>query len=63
MVRQGTGLGGRAFLPGAKVEFYAALFGARRDVYAVRWENARTGKSGWMPAVEGGWRKGASLGG
>ena len=44
--------------PDAKVEFYAALFGARRDVYAVRWENARTGKSGWMPAVEGGWRKG-----
>jgi superfamily II DNA or RNA helicase len=42
----------------AKVEFYAALFGARRDVYAVRWENARTGRSGWMPAVEGGWRKG-----
>lgn len=42
----------------AKVEFYAALFGARRDVYAVRWENARSGKSGWMPAVEGGWRKG-----
>ena len=46
--------------PQAKVEFYAALFGARRDVYAVRWENARTGKSGWMPAVEGGWRKGRS---
>jgi superfamily II DNA or RNA helicase len=44
----------------AKVEFYAVLFGARRDVYAVRWENARTGKSGWMPAVEGGWRKGRS---
>lgn len=44
--------------PQAKVEFYAALFGARRDVYAIRWESARTGKSGWMPAVEGGWRKG-----
>jgi TOTE conflict system primase-like protein len=42
----------------AKVEFYAALFGARRDVYAVRWENARTNKSGWMPVVVGGWRKG-----
>ncbi|WP_257955535.1 TOTE conflict system archaeo-eukaryotic primase domain-containing protein [Nocardioides sp. B-3] len=42
----------------AKVEFYAALFGARRDVYAVRWDNTRTGKTGWMPAVEGGWRKG-----
>jgi superfamily II DNA or RNA helicase len=44
--------------PQTKVEFYLALFGARRDVYAVRWENARSGKSGWMPAVEGGWRKG-----
>jgi superfamily II DNA or RNA helicase len=43
----------------AKVEFYAALFAARRDVYAVRWENARHGKSGWMPAVEGGWRRGS----
>ena len=44
----------------AKVEFYAALFAARRDVYAIRWENARSGKSGWMPAVEGGWRKGSN---
>src|SRR5438445_6763058 len=31
----------------AKVAFYAALFAARPDVYAVRWENARSGKSGW----------------
>ncbi|MEU0157201.1 TOTE conflict system archaeo-eukaryotic primase domain-containing protein, partial [Micromonospora fulviviridis] len=31
---------------------------ARADVYAVRWENARTGAAGWMPAVAGGWRKG-----
>jgi hypothetical protein len=45
--------------PQDKVAFYAALFGARRDVYAVRWENARSGKSGWMPAVAGGWRKGS----
>ncbi|HVH95286.1 MAG TPA: hypothetical protein VM688_10245, partial [Nocardioidaceae bacterium] len=43
----------------AKVDFYAALFAARRDVYAIRWENARYGKAGWMPAVEGGWRKGS----
>lgn len=43
----------------AKLAFYAALFGTRTDVYAVRWENARYGKSGWVPAVEGGWRKGA----
>jgi hypothetical protein len=43
--------------PEKKVQFYAALFGARTDVYALRWENARSGKSGWMPAVEGGWRR------
>jgi len=43
--------------PADKVAFYAALFAARTDVYAVRWENQRTGKSGWMPAVAGGWRK------
>ena len=30
------------------------------DVYAIRWENARTGRSGWSPAVEGGWRKGTN---
>ncbi len=24
-------------------------------MYALRWENARTGKSGWGPAVRGGW--------
>jgi superfamily II DNA or RNA helicase len=44
--------------PSAKVAFFAALFGARTDVYAVRWENARTGRAGWLPAVRGGWRKG-----
>jgi hypothetical protein len=33
-------------------------FRARADVYAVRWDNPRTGVSGWMPAVAGGWRKG-----
>jgi hypothetical protein len=41
-----------------KVARYADLFRARTDVYAVRWENNRTGASGWMPAVAAGWRKG-----
>jgi hypothetical protein len=45
--------------PTEKVRFFSALFAARTDVYAIRWENARTGSSGWMPAVAGGWRKGA----
>jgi superfamily II DNA or RNA helicase len=44
--------------PTVKVGFFADLFSARRDVYAVRWESARTAKSGWMPAVAGGWRRG-----
>ena len=38
--------------------FYAALFSARTDVYATRFDNPRTGKGGWVPAVRGGWRKG-----
>jgi hypothetical protein len=42
----------------AKVAFFAAMFAARRDVYALRWENTRSGRSGWTPAVRGGWRKG-----
>src|SRR5438034_1026035 len=42
----------------AKVALFGALFGARTDIYAVRWENDRTGRAGWLPAVRGGWRKG-----
>jgi superfamily II DNA or RNA helicase len=39
----------------AKVEMFRALFVGREDVYALRWENDRTQKSGWGPAVRGGW--------
>ena len=46
--------------PAMKVAFFRALFAARTDVYAQRWENARSGRSGWMPAVRGGWRKGVT---
>ena len=41
-----------------KLALFADRFRARSDVYAVRWENTRTGAAGWMPAVAGGWRKG-----
>lgn len=44
--------------PEAKVALFGALFAARTDIYAVRWENTRTGRGGWLPAVRGGWRKG-----
>ena len=38
--------------------FFGALFAARTDVYAVRYDNPRTGKAGWIPAVRGGWQQG-----
>lgn len=44
----------------AKLRFYAKMFRCRTDVYAVRWENRRDGRSGWMPAINGYWRKGMS---
>jgi superfamily II DNA or RNA helicase len=47
--------------PEAKVRLFQDLFRARNDVYAVRWENSRDGRSGWVPAVAGGWRKGANI--
>ena len=42
----------------AKIAFFGALFAARTDIYATRWDNPHTGKHGWIPAVRGGWRKG-----
>ena len=48
--------------PEAKVALFGALFAARTDVYAVRGENTRTGKAGWLPAVRGGWRKSVTPG-
>jgi superfamily II DNA or RNA helicase len=43
--------------PEVKVAFFGALFAARSDVYAVRYDNRRTGRSGWVPAMAGGFRK------
>jgi hypothetical protein len=44
--------------PETKIRLFHNLFRARTDIYAVRWENQRDGRSGWMPAVAGKWRKG-----
>ena len=41
--------------PEEKLALFRSLFGARSDVYALRWENPATAKSGWSPAVRGGW--------
>ena len=40
-----------------KVLFFRQLFAGRDDVHALRWENDRTGRSGWVPAVAGGFRR------
>jgi hypothetical protein len=37
-----------------KVALVRRLFRGRDDVFALRWENARTGKSGYIPATAGG---------
>lgn len=41
--------------PEEKIKLFRELFTGRSDVYAVRWENQRSGKSGWSPAIKGGW--------
>ncbi len=42
--------------PARKIALFASLFRGREDVYAQRWSNEQTGKSGYAPAV----RRGAS---
>jgi superfamily II DNA or RNA helicase len=39
----------------AKVEFFLGLFVGRRDVFALRWENAKTGRAGYAPACANEW--------
>ena len=41
--------------PTEKVQLFMSLFRGRDDTHALRWDNPRSGKSGWGPAVEGGW--------
>jgi hypothetical protein len=43
--------------PGEKVALIRRLFRGRDDVYALRWENVRTGKRGYVPATANGWTK------
>jgi superfamily II DNA or RNA helicase len=41
-----------------KLALFASLFRGREDVYARRWENAKTGKSGYAPACRNEWVRG-----
>jgi len=40
-----------------KVALVRRLFRGRDDVYALRWESTRTGKSGYAPATAEGWSR------
>ena len=40
-----------------KVALVRRLFRGRDDVYALRWESTRTGKSGYAPATAEGWNR------
>ena len=41
-----------------KVALFRRLFRGRTDVYAIRWENKTSGKSGYAPACANEWRAG-----
>ena len=36
-----------------KIGLFRSMFAGRDDVYALRWQNDRSGKAGWSPAVVG----------
>lgn len=44
--------------PAEKVALFLELFGTRRSVYPKRWENPKTGKSGYSPACDNEWIRG-----
>ncbi len=44
--------------PTEKVRMFGELFRGRRDVFPKRWENARTGRSGYAPACRNEWAAG-----
>lgn len=41
-----------------KVELFRRMFAGRPDVFPVRWDNRRTGRSGYSPACSNEWAKG-----
>lgn len=47
--------------PGAKIALFRSLFRGREDVFARRWQSAKTGKSGYAPACANEWKEGVCL--
>ena len=44
--------------PSQKIELFMSLFHGRTDVFAKRWQNAKTGKGWYQPACGNEWRRG-----
>ena len=44
--------------PKQKIELFLKLFRCREDVYPRRWENKKTGKSGYSPVCGNEWKEG-----
>jgi superfamily II DNA or RNA helicase len=44
--------------PANKIALFRRLFAGRGDVFPVRWDNAKTGKSGYAPACHNEWKPG-----
>ncbi len=47
-----------ASTPAEKLALFSNLFAGRRDVFPIRWENAKSGRSGYSPACTNEWVKG-----
>lgn len=41
--------------PGEKIQLFRSLFRGREDLYPRRWENLKTGRSGYSPACSNEW--------
>ncbi len=51
-------IGMRVYDNRAKVELFRNLFRGRTDVFPLRWENTKAGKSGYAPACANEWKHG-----
>ena len=41
-----------------KIALFRSLFRGRADVFPIRWENTKTGRSGYAPACSNEWKRG-----
>ena len=49
---------GRVLPPADKIALFQRLFAGRTDVFPLRWENSRDGRSGYAPACANEWKRG-----